>query len=451
MNSKISILAFAILSVLVLSSLVSALSFSSSVELTRPSPSQVITITNDGASNYTSVELTRSSTDFSVSPSSISTLNVGSSASINVSTLSSLIDSLSIGSHSYSLSALGIINSTSNESATLSASIIKGFCDNGAVGGNLTITDFSISNDGNGDKDTWYRLDKMTIDVDVKNTGADTDDDVIVELGLYDADGNNVIGDLDFSNKDEEQVNIGSLDKSDKETATFEFVVPADLSSGSGYQLVVKAYVDSAQDESCVDSGSDLSDKYFQKVEVKKESDDGRLIGFDNIKLAQDTLTCGDQDTLAFDIYNLGSKTQDQTRITLTSNSLGISQSAIIKKDLEEGDKATVEFSFAIPSNTKDGTYALSLNAEYGYDDHDDSYEDSLDDQTVLAIKVIGCQATVVPVTNQTTTTTETDEESTGSFWSNALQGNGLIWTVAIINILLVIVIILVAVRIARR
>jgi hypothetical protein len=453
MSSKISILAFAILSVLVFASFASALSFSTSpVTLTSGSPGTQVNLTNNGAFNLTSVTLTPSSSDVAVSPLSFA-LNVSKSNTISVNSSKSLIDSLSIGSHAYTISALGT-NGTDNQTASLSVNLVKSFCASGDVGGNISITNVDISNNGQGNKDKWYRLDTLTIDVDVKNVGStDIGDDIIVELGLYDSSGNQVIDDLDFTSKDNEQFNIGSLDKSDKQTASFEFKVPADVSSGIGYKFVVKAYVDGSESQVCTDSSSDLSnDLYFKSVEVKRESDPGKLIGFDNIKLTQDTLTCGDTGSLSVTAYNLGSKKQDQTKFTLTNTALGISQSIVVKKDLQERDKALLQFSFAVPTNAKDGTYVLSLDANYGYRSSVDEYEDSLDEPARVSFKVIGCQITpIAPVVNNQTTTTTTEEPATSSFFARAFQGNGLVWTVAIVNILLVIVIILVAVRIARR
>lgn len=450
MSSKISILAFAILSVLVLSSFASALVTlsSSSVQLSASQTSKNVALTiptgvTASISSATPVTLTDSAGKTVV----LSAILAGSNLAIS-STADSLLK-FGVYSTSFSIFAVNSTNASINESISLPVSYSKGFCKSGEVGGNLSIDSVDISSDGDEDLE-WKPLDTVTVEVTVNNDGNDDLKDITVVLGLINDDGKDKISDMSFVSADEEEINLGTIKDGDDQTATFEFKVPADFNfdDGSSYKLVVKAYSDkSGESKECVDTSSDLEQDIYQEISIDRQDDEDKFIAFDQIELSATEATCGDRISLSATAYNVGDSDQDDVVIYLDNKALGVALQTEIKNGLETDEDADVVFEFTVPQNLKDGVYYLELTSDY----EDGS---TTDDPAVVALKVIGCQS-VVPVTNQTTTPTETEtEESASSFWGSvkgAFQGNGLIWTVAIINILLVIVIILVAVRIARR
>jgi hypothetical protein len=252
----------------------------------------------------------------------------------------------------------------------------------------------SISNvdiNSNGDKDEeWKYLDQVTIDVDVENLNNDDSiENVQVELALFDSQGKNAIKDLDFSNKDEEKIDLGDIGDGNEETATFEFKVPADVNSGN-YKLAIKAYSKkSGESSECTDTSSDFDNTLYQKIEVKKEDDSGKFIAFDNIRLNPIEATCGDRVTLDTDVWNVGEDDEDQVKVNLRSSELKVDDFYEIRSDLNQGDKDKASFSFDVPEGLTDKVYSLLLSSEYDY--RNGEYRDQSDDDTKVGLKIVGC------------------------------------------------------------
>ena len=81
--------------------------------------------------------------------------------------------------------------------------------------------------------------------------------------------------------KELEKIDIGSLNSGDRETASYEFKVPATVDSGD-YKLAVKAYsTKSGENNVCVDSSGDLDNSIYQSISIDKESKKGKYIAFD--------------------------------------------------------------------------------------------------------------------------------------------------------------------------
>lgn len=262
------------------------------------------------------------------------------------------------------------------------------FCRAGEKGGNLTISDISIDTDGE-DEETWRPLDIVTVEVEVSNEGDDDVDDIIVELGIFDSSGKNQVGDFDFTNADEEEIELGDLSDGDEETVVFEFRVPADIDDGN-YEIKVKAYSeDLGESVECVDTSSDFDQTTHQEIEVEAEDDEGKFIAFDNVEFNPTEATCGDQVTLSFDAYNIGEDDEDRIRINAVSSDLRFDLSQEITSGLDQGDHEEMLFTFTVPQNLADKTYRVELSAEYQYDDG--VYEEESDEAEVYSLRVFGC------------------------------------------------------------
>lgn len=276
----------------------------------------------------------------------------------------------------------------SNVNIAFSVPRSNNFCKSGEQGGNLSISNLDISNDGE-DDETWRPLDTVKVEVDISNDGDDDIKDVVVELGLYDSSGKNKIGDLDFTNSDEEQFDIGTIKDGDEETATFEFRIPADVDDGN-YKLKIKAYSDKlGEAKECVDSSSELSDNTFEDIEIELESDEGKFIAFDNVEFNPTEATCGDQVTLAFDAYNVGDEDQDRVNVFASSKDLKFDMSQEIVSGLDQGDHESMLFTFTVPQGLADKTYKVELSSEYDY--RNGVYRQDSDNTDSYSIKVFGC------------------------------------------------------------
>lgn len=318
-------------------------------------------------------------------------ISAGNSVNVPVSIASSA-GTFAFGDYSTTLRARGtVFNGTDNipVNATAPVTYTKSFCKAGQAGSDLSINNVDISNTGDED-DEWKPLDEITIEVEVDNDGSDDIDDVFVEIGLYDSSGKDVINDVDFDNTDdEESIEIGNLRDGDEETVTFNFQIPADFETGD-YKLVVKAYSDDlGEGVECTDFSSDLSNDFYQIIDVISEDDEGKFIAFDSVRFSSDQVVCGDTVTLTFDAVNIGDEDQDQVKVILSNKDFGLSQSQEIKSGLDKGDDAQMTFTFQVPRNIAEKTYTLELNAEYDY--RSGNYREELEDTEKFPLRVFSC------------------------------------------------------------
>lgn len=308
------------------------------------------------------------------------TVSAGSSTTVTV--MPAAGQSFGIGTSSATITSVPTTSGVANQSLTFSRT--GGFCPAGKVSNNLSITDIEISNSGD-DDDKWRPLDKITVDIDVENTASDDLEDIIVEFGLFDSNGKNVVSDLDFINEDEEEFSIGDLDEGDDATATFEFRIPGDLDEGD-YSVIVKIYSDDVSESSmCTDS---VADGRVESISVESEDDEGKFIAFDNIVISPEQATCGDTVSLTLDAINIGENDEDKVKINLINRLLGVNEYVEFTQGLDQGDSKMVSFNFVIPQIT-DGTYKIEVDAEYDY--KNGLYRESLDETVEIPVKVFGC------------------------------------------------------------
>ena len=375
-------------------SLISALSLSPSSQTITLGNNQTSFTIGNNMNDTDSVSILLTSPPgfiYNINPSTFD-LNVSQSKTVSVS-LTSLPSSLSFGEYGSRLTATGTSSSTN---ATIT--FVKSFCKAGSIGENLSISRIDINSDGSDDLE-WRPLDQIEIKVKVENNGDDDVREVNVEIGLYDSEGRNKIGDVDFESADEERSDIGTLNDGDKETVTFTFMIPADLNEGD-YKLVVKAYSDKVgESKECTDTSSDIDNDFYQPIDVIKESDSGKFIAFDSIVVFPERATCGDSVTLTTEVWNIGDEDQDQVKANLKNTELGLDQSFEIKSDLDQGDNQQISFTFQIPQNARDKTYVLGLSSDYDY--RNNNYREHSDDQKEVSLQVIGCAVAPTPGTTK--------------------------------------------------
>ncbi len=330
------------------------------------------------------------------------TLSSGAIPLLAAGTISSPIDinadlsRLHFGENTATVTA----RSAEGTSATNTYSIRKSFCSSGVRSTNLTLRNVDIV-EYNEKADTWKPGDGITLEAEVKSNVPDSDD-IVIEMALFDEQGNDVTGDLTFVSKDKEQVDVGNIGD-DSETATFEFRVPADMDKGN-YRLAVKAFSDSeGEDKVCNDISGDFgSNLYFKPIKIENEKEEGRYIVFDNARTTPNQATCGDSVALTTDVFNIGTKKQERTRVNLVNRELGINQQFEIKKTMNVGDKQKgVSFIFTLPRNAADKTYNLELTADYNYDKGQDEYDISSETSTDVPLKVFGCTPSVADASSK--------------------------------------------------
>ena len=323
-------------------------------------------------------------------------LALGASRAVDLNVFD--ISALAFGDNSVTVTARDSTESAATNTSTFT--LRKSFCAAGSKGTNLTISDIKIRNSG-ADDDRWKLLDEVTVEVRIENVGDNDVDDVVVQLGLFDSAGRNMISDLIFSNDEEERITIGDINDGDEEKVTFKFKVAADMDDGD-YKLGVKAYSKkSGESNLCVDSSSDLDSSLFQRITVEREDDEDKAISFDEIQFSPTEATCGDLVTLNANAVNIGDEDQDRVRVMLKSADLKIDATQDITSGLDQGDDAGVSFTFTVPQGLADKTYNLDLSAQYDYSNG--VYRRTLETQHRLPFKVFGCTAALTQQQNLVT------------------------------------------------
>jgi hypothetical protein len=312
-----------------------------------------------------------------------------------------------------------VLTNIEDDTQTISmpVSFVGSFCKYGEIGEDLEITDVKIDNN-DGDDEEWSPLDEIEIEVEVSNNADDKIKDVIVELGLYNSEGKNIVKDLD--DLDNEEIDLGSIKDDDEDTAIFTFTIPADFES-ENYKLVLKTYSDDVgQDELCVAQTSEFDNDYYQSISGEREEEEEKHVIIDNIKISPSLAQCGETVQVTAEVFNIGDEDyEDQVKITLFSQELGLNLEEIVREDLDQGDSEVIEFEFQIPAETTEKLYTLSFETFYDYDEDDDDYDIESEDNFMATLRVEGNCAVIEKTAR---ITAELDDET-----PNAVPGKQVI------------------------
>jgi len=170
---------------------------------------------------------------------------------------------------------------------------------------------------------------------------------------------------LDEDNLLLENLKIDGLDDDD---ATLNFKVNGEIDEGS--------YVAYAK----IKGSTGCYAKQIGTVVVEKESNNV-IVADVNGPVSS---ACGETVDLSVDISNIGSSDEDMVKVLISNRDLGVNLFKEVQ-NVDEGDTATVTFSFSVPQNAVERNYKLLLSTEFEYDDDDEEYDsesDSDDDYT---------------------------------------------------------------------
>jgi len=344
-----------------------------------------ITITNDGNAVISGITLDIEDIGGAIltyDPTSF-TLNPGDSKDIEVTVETT--SSLNIGPN------IATITATYGATTAQGELIIeRNFCKYGEQGTDLEITDVKIDNN-DGDDEEWSPLDEVTIEVEVTNNGDEKLKDILVELGLFDSEGKNIVKDLD--DLDDEEIDLGSIKSDDEDIAVFSFTIPADFES-ENYKLVIKAYSDDndvGEDNLCVAQNSDFNEDYYQLINGEREEDEEKHVIFDNIRISPSIAQCGERVQLTGEVFNIGDEDyEDQVKVTLFNKELGLNLEQVVREDLDWGESEVIEFEFDIPTGIDERLYTLEFKTYYDYDEDDDTYDIESEDKFISTLRVEG-------------------------------------------------------------
>ena len=339
----------------------SSLSLNTPSEVNKATNYSSFTITNTGNVDLSSINLTYDASAIRDSASrqaalsfspNIFSLAKGASTTINITSV--IPSSMHTKDYSTAITA----NSSTGATATATLKVISDYCrygKNGTLAEILSIKDTSSDNDWE-----WKPLDKVDIDVDVRNNGDDTED-ITVEIGLYDPEDNEFI---DLNNNEK------TISVSDGKSKTVEFTIdiPADIKD-INYRLYARAFYDDDERNQCSDR---IDSAFYKEISIEKESRD---ITIQNINIPS-SVSCGETVEITAKAYNIGTRDEEKVYVNLYNKELGINQDSS-SFALDELDSNLVSFSITVPKNATEKDYTLNFQAYYDYDEYDDEYSES--------------------------------------------------------------------------
>lgn len=259
-----------------------------------------------------------------------------------------------------------------------------------------------VNDKGEGDDDAWLPLDTIQVDVELENnrdkdvSGTDLSD-VYFEIGLYEISSTkNIAKDMIWVSSDDEKHKVGSVNADKSKSYTFEFRVDPHEIDNADYNLYVKAYEKGHEDENCIDFSSDLTDfgssQSYARVGVETEGDTEKMVVVDENSYPETIdAFCGQQASFNADVWNIGDDDfNDQIKVTLVNNELGINEESVIDGDFNAGDDGQASFNFAIPQDAQKKVYTLSMRTFYDYDKDADVYYEVSDNTFYAYLNVQG-------------------------------------------------------------
>ncbi len=229
----------------------------------------------------------------------------------------------------------------------------------------LEITDLKVKVDGDKESGisnsggTINKVDpgaKIEIKVKLKNTyPSNAADPEITDIEVT-GDIEN-IDDGDDLEPEEEPDEFDLDDSGDTKSVTIEYKIPLRVDE-SDFDLELTIEGTNA-------TGATQNDTATFTISIDKEK---HLLIFDKAVLAKETTECGKIVDLEVAVFNIGSEDEDDTKLTIKNDELGISFTDIFDLD-EGGEDDDTEFrknyALNIPKDAKTGAYTITADVEY--------------------------------------------------------------------------------------
>ncbi len=396
MKNKISgVLSLGILALLVLTSLVSAVTLTSSSD-TLLQAGGSFTLSISGATAGATVSFTSTSvtdadgTVFSLPAIAPLTGPSGTTSSIVYTTT----DFEFKFGKKYSVTVTAVDNhatpldASDDTNATKTLTFVQSSFYEGENQGELTISDLGFDNNDFGDdEDYWYPLDDVEVTFNVENKGDWKIKDIEIEACLWDeSEGECVMdeGDMDVDNDNFDLKSGKDLDIK----MTFKVDIDKLNEDSKDYTFYIKAIGEIDDSDSAYD-GKTTGDSDLQE-NIEMAIDDEFVI-LDNIETAE-TVSCGSEVQITADVWNIGNDDQEKVYVIIYNKALGINEKVAVG-DIDSFEDAKLDYTLKIPQNAEEKQYDLTLSV---YNEDKDIFENDNDDiaEFFHSIKVEGCEAT---------------------------------------------------------
>ncbi len=231
----------------------------------------------------------------------------------------------------------------------------------------LRIEDITVV-EGYGEDEKWLPFDEIEIEFNVENSGNEDINNIEVAWGLYDTEQDEWVievddeSDFDLRDDDEETLTV-TFTLDDKLDVDLE-----DLDDGDHYVLYARATgeVDDGDDTPTCDAAS-------ENIEIVIERDFVIVTNID----APETVSCGEDFNVNAEVWNIGSKDQDNVEVRVQIKDLDYDQYFEVG-DINSFDYENLDLSIPIPEDAEEGNYAISFSV---YDEDGDIYENDFDDE----------------------------------------------------------------------
>ncbi len=386
-NKIFSLFSLAILTLLVLTSFVSATVTSFSTNpTTLLNTSGVHTVIITATSDAVETAATFSATQLTHDGKIITFTNVTQALVIGANTINMLYtvqDGFNFEMKQYT-TPLAVNNATTSIGSSSLTFTQTDFCAwdaNGLTSSTAdlktTIKDIRVVS-GFGKDNEWYPQDEVEVDVRVENNNNnDKIRNIVLEWGLFNENtGKWTIevsdeSDFDLKDGDEKIVTLKfKLDNMDEDIQ--------DLDKGD-FVFYARATgdVDEDTDRAVCSSNSDTASIFI-------ESD---FVITTDVQLPE-TNACGSQVQVTADVWNIGDSDQSDVYIVLYNKELGINQKVIIG-DVDAFDNTKLDVLVNVPQNVEEKSYSLTISV---YNEDSEVFQNSDDDysKSEYALKVAG-------------------------------------------------------------
>ncbi len=389
-NKTLGLFGVGILAVFLMVSLVSALTLTppETVTLTNSTPTQSVNVSADGSFNLTSQ--TPQTEKIPDSEGDVAEIKLTSTGTITeVSFIVFEVELLSVDSNfnlgvyttQFNVEGVNSTNSSDNDTISINVEFEKEFFE-GENKANLRISTLQFDTlEGFGDdEDFWYPLDEVEVEFEVENNGNWDVEDIELETCLYDKDSRRCVldeDDMDFS------INDFDLDSGDDQRVRITLLVdPEELRGGhTDYTFYVRAIGEIDDRDANEFDGDRTGVSNSRDIEIIT---DEKFVVAGDMTLNPETVSCGESVELMLKAWNIDDEDLDDDEVFLRifNNELGLNEVVEFPSGIDAFDFEEIRFTFEIPSDAVEKSYAVRL---VFYEDEDLSdnevFENSEDDK----------------------------------------------------------------------
>ena len=244
----------------------------------------------------------------------------------------------------------------------------------------VTVKDIKVTSDSFGKDNKWFVFDTVEVKVEIRNSGREDIEDVVLEWGLYNTQSKKWTIEVD----EEDEFDI---DKGDRESITITFKLDdsmdedlEDLSKGK-YIFYVRATGEIAdgthEGESTCASDSEEGELMLEK----------NFVVLYNLK-APEVSQCGSEAHISGDVWNIGSKDQEDIYLKIYNRELGIDEEIQIG-DLDSFESTDFDLILQLPEDIVEKAYYLTITV-YNEDNKVYKNKDDKESKSSLQLNVQG-------------------------------------------------------------